>query len=163
MNSNNIISLLISLLLLLIMSTPAIADGLVSNGHINGPHTDLTLTRDQIVALDHGQKIITLTAEQRKQLAHLRHSSRVKQLRIFPKTVETCTCELVNVAIRVSKTSIEVADELFGRDLIVEDFNRQLWTKREAEEKQKMKREKQNQFSSKIQLTKSQNQKPANR
>jgi hypothetical protein len=69
----------------------------------------------------------------------------------------------VNVAIRVSKTSIEVADELFGRDLIVEDFNRQLWTKREAEEKQKMKREKQNQFSSKIQLTKSQNQKPANR
>lgn len=56
MNSNNTISLLISLLLLLTMSPPAIADGLVSNGHINGSHTDMTLTRDQIVALDHGQK-----------------------------------------------------------------------------------------------------------
>lgn len=136
MNSNNSVGWLISLLLLLTMSTPAIADGLVSNGHIHGSHTDLTLTRDQIVALDHGQKKITLTDDQRKQLAHLRNSSRVKQLWVYPKTIETCTCELTDVAIRASKSSIEVSDRLFGRYAVQDHQGQQLWNKRRAEEKQ---------------------------
>lgn len=93
----------------------AYGDGLVANGHVNGAHTDLNLTPGQVASLVRGQKQIVLTAEQKKGL-----SKPVEKLLVFPSNTDTCTCELANVAVQVTPWTIEVANDLLGRDLAKE-------------------------------------------
>ncbi len=119
----------------------ALADGLIANGHVNGPHTLLTLTKEQISSLAHGKNKINLTESQRKSLQGLKNADSVKELLVFPATTETCTCELVNVAVRISKSSIEVANELFGRDFAKQDKEQAAWDIRRKEQEEAKKRE----------------------
>jgi tetratricopeptide (TPR) repeat protein len=142
-------SVTVVLALLAMLACPsALADGLISKGHVNGPYTVLTLTKDQISALDHGNKKIVLTIDQRKTLADLKNAERVRELRVVPVTTETCTCELVNVAVRTGTDSIEVADHLFGRDFAQQDREQVLWTSRGNEQQQAEKAESNNFFRS---------------
>lgn len=127
----------IALALLAVPACPsALADGLIYNGHGNGPRTLLTLTKDQTSGLAKGKDKITLTTNQHKTLAGLPNSAAVKELRILPVTTETCTCELANVAVRVNRGSIEVANELLGRDW-ANSYKEQLLRNSRREEQQK--------------------------
>jgi hypothetical protein len=112
---------------------PAVADGLTSHGHISGPHTALRLSPAQIEALRHGTAI-ELTPFQKKLMLQATGVSGVERLYVFPRSVETCTCELANVAIRTSRTSVEVADFLFGCVPESEDSLMSRWQKRYHEQ-----------------------------
>ena len=130
-------SVTVLLALLAMLACPAaLADGLISQGHVNGPHTLLTLTKEQISSLAHGKDKITLTYSQRKSLARLKNAATVKELEVLPVTTETCTCELFNVAVRTSKGSIEVANDLFGRDF-TKEHNDFLLARRQREEQER--------------------------
>lgn len=130
-------SVTVVLALLAMLACPAaLADGLICNGHVNGPYTVLMLTKEQISSLAHGKDKITLTDSQRKRLASLKNTATVKELKILPVTTETCTCELLNVAVRTSKGSIEVANDLFGRDFMKE-YNYFLLARKQREEQEK--------------------------
>lgn len=130
-------SITVVLAFLAVLACPyALADGLIHNGHVNGAHTLVTLTREQISALDHGKDKITLTESQRKRLAGLKNAAKVNELEVLPVTTETCTCELLNVAVRINKGSIEVANDLFGRDR-AKEYNDRILTSRRREEQQK--------------------------
>ncbi len=130
-------SVTVLLALLAMLACPAaLADGLISQGHVNGPHTLLTLTKEQISSLAHGKDKITLTDSQRKSLARLKNAATVKELEVLPVTTETCTCELFNVAVRTSKGSIEVANDLFGRDF-TKEHNDFLLARRQREEQER--------------------------
>jgi hypothetical protein len=95
----------------LFAASTCLADGLMYKGHINGPHTDLTLTKQQVKVLDSGGKSIRLTSEQRKLLVSRNpKATSVTSLAVYPASIETCTCELDNVAVRISRSTIEVAD-----------------------------------------------------
>lgn len=129
-------SVTVALSFLAILACPkALADGLIHNGHANGPHTLLTLTKGQILELAHKKTIITLTDSQRKALAHLPNAASVKEIEVLPKTYEGCTCELINVAVRIDNRSIEVANTLFGRDR-EKEYSRYLEGKAEREKAQ---------------------------
>jgi tetratricopeptide (TPR) repeat protein len=104
-----------ALLLLCLSMQEAWADGLASMGHVNGPHTVVKLNQNQIKRLDQGADKITITPEQRQLFRRQPNFESVKFLQIFPPNVDTCTCELKNVALRTSRNTIEVANELFGR------------------------------------------------
>lgn len=111
---------------------PVWADGLANKGHICGPNSTLLLNSAQIKTLDTKSSKhpcsrsrfsrsgywpqITLTNEQVKDLAAQSGISTVKRLTVLPANVQTCTCELYDVAIRVSQDKIEVADYLLDRD-----------------------------------------------
>lgn len=142
-------SITVVLALLAALACPyALADGLIYKGHVNGPYTLLTLTKEQISMLDHGNKKIILTIDQRKTLADLKNAASVRELKVLPVTTETCTCELVNVAVRTGTNSIEVADHLFGRDFAQQDREQVLWTSRGNEQQQAEKAESNNFFRS---------------
>lgn len=112
----------------------ALADGLINNGHVNGPHTLVSLTEAQIRALDHGSHQITLTTSQRQALQKLPGANTVKQLLIYPRSSTSCTCELADVAVRTDPRSIEVADCLLGRDMIKEYKDQAIWVERRDEQ-----------------------------
>ena len=131
----NSITIALSLFAVLVCP-PALADGLIYKGHVNGPHTLLTLTKEQISSLAHGKEKITLTDGQRKRLGGLKNAATVKELEVLPVTTETCTCELFNVAVRTSKGSIEVANDLFGRDF-TKEHNDFLLARRQREEQER--------------------------
>ncbi|HMW92168.1 MAG TPA: hypothetical protein PKE54_19230 [Candidatus Obscuribacter sp.] len=105
----------ITFLLAISGNLPALADGLVNMGHISGPHTRLLLTSSQKLSLDKGARSIDLTGAQKKALGHIASAKNVGRLSVLPKTIQTCTCELSNVSIRLDRDSIEVADNLLGR------------------------------------------------
>lgn len=108
---------------LLTVSWPALADGLAYHGHINGEKIDLKLTPQQVKELDKGSGFITLTNEQRLSILKItRRVEDVKTIGVRPSTVQTCTCELRNVAIRTGKNKIEIAKRLLGRDFSCEDY-----------------------------------------
>lgn len=108
---------------LLSISWPALADGLAHNGHINGEKIDLKLTPQQVKELDKGSGFITLTNEQRLSiLKTTRRVEDVKTIAVRPSTVQTCTCELRNFAIRTGKDKIEIAKRLLRRDFSCEDY-----------------------------------------
>ena len=130
-------SITVALALLAVLACPsALADGLIYKGHVKGPRTLLTLTKDQISGLAKGKDKITLTTNQHKTLAGLPNSATVKELQILPVTTETCTCELANVAVRVNRGAIEVANDLFGRDW-ANSYREQLLRNSRREEQQK--------------------------
>ncbi len=122
-------------LLVLISNFPSWADGLVRDGHVYGNHTDLILTDEQKGALKKGQAKIRLTAEQKILLKHLPKGVNVQEVSVLPKTSHTCTCELENVAVQVSPSKIEIADDLFGRDLAAE-IKEEEKSRRELEDKE---------------------------
>jgi tetratricopeptide (TPR) repeat protein len=135
-------SVTLVLVLLAMLACPsALADGLISQGHVNGPYTVLTLTKEQISSLAHGKDKIILTDSQRKSLEGLPNAAKVRELEVVPVTTETCTCELFNVAVRISKSSIEVASELFGRDFAKQDKEQAAWDNRRKEQEEAKKRE----------------------
>lgn len=135
-------SVTVVLALLAMLACPyALADGLIANGHVNGPYTVLTLTQEQISSLAHGKDKITLTDSQHKTLQGLNNADSVKELLVFPATTETCTCELVNVAVRINKSSIEVANDLFGRDFAKQDKEQAAWDSRRKEQEEAKKKE----------------------
>jgi hypothetical protein len=128
-------SVTVVLALLAMLACPAaIADGLIANGHVNGPYTVLTLTKEQISSLAHGKDKITLTDSQRKSLTCLPDSGSVRELLVLPVTTQTCTCELVNVAVRTNANSIEVADFQLGPNRDEEYKDPTLWDKRRKEQ-----------------------------
>jgi hypothetical protein len=88
------------------------------------------------IKLAHGKDKITLTDSQRKRLSGLKNAATVKELEVLPVTTETCTCELLNVAVRTNKGSIEVANDLFGRDF-TKEHNDFLLARRQREEQEK--------------------------
>lgn len=102
---------------------PALADGLMSNGHVGAKHTDLTLTPEQIKVLSGGNRMLKLTDQQRHVLKKSTGVTNVTAISVLPKDTETCTCELVNVGVRTSPNKLEVAEFLFGRDLGLDDFD----------------------------------------
>lgn len=108
---------------LLTVSWPALADGLAYHGHINGEKIDLKLTPQQVKELDKGSGFITLTNEQRLSILKItRRVEDVKTIGVRPSTVQTCTCELRNVAIRTGKNKIEIAKRLLGREFNPLDY-----------------------------------------
>ena len=108
------LSLLCSLACLAIFSCPdCLADGLTLRGHVNGPHTDLTLTKRQKENLNAGGKSIRLTLEQQKLLLTANpKAANITSLTVYPASTEACTCDMENVAVRVSSDRIEVANFL---------------------------------------------------
>jgi len=94
----------------------------------------LTLTKEQISSLAHGKDKITLTDTQRNGLTCLPDSSSVRELLVLPVTTQTCTCELVNVAVRTNANSIEVADFQLGPNRDEEFKDQTLWDKRRKEQ-----------------------------
>ncbi len=130
-------SVTVVLALLAMLACPsALADGLISKGHVNGPYTVLTLTKEQISSLAHGKDKITLTDGQRKSLAGLKNSTKVRELEVVPLSTETCTCELSNIAVRTNKGTIEVANNLFGRDF-TKEYNYFLLSRKQREDQEK--------------------------
>ncbi|MBP9094058.1 hypothetical protein KBI23_23760 [bacterium] len=128
-------SITIVLAFLAMLACPsALADGLIHDGHVNGPHTFLTLTKEQISSLAHGKDKITLTDSQRKTLEGLTNAGAVKELLVVPVTTNACTSDLSNVAVRTGKGSIEIADSLFGRDWAKQNKDQHLWFERRAEQ-----------------------------
>lgn len=112
---------------------PGWADGLANNGHICGPSSTLVLNSEQIKSLDSQIKVqsktkrkppknrkewlerwpqIRLTAEQSNNLFTQSGVCAVEKLYVLPANLNTCACECANVAIRVSKNKIEIADYL---------------------------------------------------
>lgn len=64
---------------------------------------------------------MTLTQEQRNILLKVGpKAAKVTSLIVLPRDTSTCTCELTDIAVRVSTSKIEVANELLGRDLEAE-------------------------------------------
>jgi len=122
------------IVMLSIMSTPGLADSLVVDGHVNGPHTRLELTKEQSVALDQGAHQITLSSSQHNVLAGLPGADSVAMLVVEPASHEGCTCEDANVAVRINTSTIEVADEFLGRDLIKESTYQPQWIKRNEDQ-----------------------------
>ncbi|MBP6595652.1 MAG: hypothetical protein KA255_21675 [Candidatus Obscuribacter sp.] len=104
---------------------PALADGFVSNGHASGAHTDLILTKEQIIELNKPHNVkIKLTAEQKAILRKkMRKAERVDSIWVVPSNHVGCSCEANNAAVRVAPNRIEVVDSLLARD-----FERQLHT-----------------------------------
>jgi len=142
-------SITVALSFLAILACPkALADGLIYKGHVNGPHTLLSLTNEQTSMLDRGNNKITLTIDQRKTLADLRNSASVTELRVVPVTTQTCTCGSKNVAVRTGKSTIEVADHLFGIDFAQQDREQVLWSSRGHEQQKAEKAESNNFFRS---------------
>jgi hypothetical protein len=113
-------------------NSPSIADGLARDGHINGPHTTIELTTSQASALDHGTRMV-LTPIQKRLMLSATGVSGVKELEVFPRTTDACTCETANVAVRTGKKSIEVADSFFGLDLAAGEKEGPGWAKRHDE------------------------------
>ena len=101
--------------LLLLPAVPALADGLTSNGHVQGEHATLTLTRDQIRELKSGGNKVTLTLAQRSVLADAIAIDAVNELHIHSNQEHTCTCELNNVGVLVAPDKIEVPFFLLNR------------------------------------------------
>ncbi|MFN8656525.1 MAG: hypothetical protein U0105_09320 [Candidatus Obscuribacterales bacterium] len=125
---NKAFRLALTLVTLAASCLPVAADGLVYNGHISGSYTTLTLNAEQISALSRG-KNITLTAPQQNTMLRKTGIANVKKIHIYPRTVGTCTCEESNVGIRINRTTIEVADALFGRDLRAEADSQVEWSR----------------------------------
>lgn len=102
---------------------PALADGFVRNGHADGAHTDLILTKEQISALKKpNNDTIKLTAEQKAILRKkMRKAERADNIWVVPSNHVGCSCEACDVAVRVAPNKIEVVDWLLARD-----FERQL-------------------------------------
>ncbi len=113
----NLIALLLALVVGFITSAPARADGWVRGGHVDGPHTDLLLSPAQVAELKKKDNYrITLNQSQIAQLVKkFPGASAVKTLRIYVPKEASCSCEIVNVALRVGPTKIEVADAYLGR------------------------------------------------
>ncbi|MDP3511030.1 MAG: hypothetical protein Q8T09_23895 [Candidatus Melainabacteria bacterium] len=142
-------SITVVLAFLAVLACPsARADGLIYKGHVNGPYTILTLTKEQISMLDHGNKKIILTIDQRKTLADLKNAASVRELRVVPVTTQTCTCDLKNVSVRTGTDTIEVADHLFGIDFAEQDREQALWSSRGNEQQKAEKSESNNFFRS---------------
>jgi tetratricopeptide (TPR) repeat protein len=97
---------------------PALADGFVDNGHASGAHTDLILTKEQIIALNKPHNdTIKLTAEQKSILRKkMRKAERVDNIWVVPSNHVGCSCEANNAAVRVAPNKIEVVDWLLARD-----------------------------------------------
>jgi tetratricopeptide (TPR) repeat protein len=97
---------------------PALADGFVDNGHASGAHTDLILTKEQILALNKPHNVkIKLTAEQKAILRKkMRKAERVDSIWVVPSNHVGCSCEANNAAVRVAPNKIEVVDWLLARD-----------------------------------------------
>lgn len=130
-------SITVALSFLAILACPkALADGLIRNGHVSGPYTVLTLTKEQESSLVRENGKITLTDSQRKSLKCLADSNAVRELLVLPVTTQTCTCELVNVAIRTSQNSIEVADFQLGPNRNEKFKEPTLWIKRRNEQEE---------------------------
>jgi hypothetical protein len=110
-----------------VASAPAFADGLVYKGHINGPRTVLTLTDKQATEVEaglkrDGAKEIELTPEQAAVLvAKVPKCKGIGRLLVLPRTTDTCSCHAANVAIRLSKRKIEVADNWLGQVSCLEE------------------------------------------
>lgn len=117
----------------LLSTTTGWADGLANKGHICGPSSTLVLNSEQIKSLDTQIKVqsktkrkppknpkewlerwpqIRLTAEQSNNVFNQSGVCSVEKLYVLPATLQTCACDCVNVAIRVSKNKIEIADYL---------------------------------------------------
>lgn len=142
-------SVTVALILLAILACPnALADGLIYKGHVNGPYTILTLSKEQVTTLKSGKTKIVLTPEQRKALIDIQNAASVRELLIVPVTTETCTCELANVAVRTGTNTIEVAEHLLGRDFAQQEKEQALWRFRYSEQEKAEKAESNNLFRS---------------
>lgn len=104
---------------------PALADGFVRNGHADGAHTDLILTKEQIIELNKPHKDnIKLTAAQKAILRKkMRKAERADNIWVVPSNHVGCSCDARDVAVWVAPNKIEVVDWLLARD-----FERQLHT-----------------------------------
>ena len=107
----------------------AIADGLMRNGHVAGPHTTLVLTREQREQLRKGAYKISLTPDQQQTMRASTGVTGVTKVSVLPKTTRTCTCELEDVSARISAKTIEVADSQFGRRFDRFRYNYAYWAK----------------------------------
>ncbi|EEF60665.1 hypothetical protein [Pedosphaera parvula] len=112
----------IILLLLAAASLEALADGIpfrsFRTSRVSVPATVLALTKEQMSSLTTSNRFITLTADQRTRLQ--RDVSFVpERLEVYPLewAQDTCTCEILNLGIRYTKTKIEVPHGLLGRTL----------------------------------------------
>lgn len=119
----------------LLANLPVFADGLTRNGHIVSPYTVLTLTKEQVKALDNGAQQIQMSQTQRQAMSKLPHANLVSKLWVYPKNIHTCTCEKADAAIRADKTHIEVSHWLFARgysENTLRDYWRQDFNQLEA-------------------------------
>ncbi len=115
----------------------ALADGLMRNGHVGGPHTTLVLTREQREQLRKGTYKISLTPDQQRTMRASTGVTGVTKVSVLPKTTRTCTCELEDVSARISANTIEVADSQFGRRFDRFRYNYAYWAKiNDAENKE---------------------------
>src|SRR5262249_52792361 len=104
MNRRPILNLLIALAQT-ILPAPALADGLVNHGHIAGAHTTLSITPQQKASIAK-TKFMILTPLQKKIMLAATGVKSVDKLYVYPRTIRTCTCELSDVAIRISPDSV---------------------------------------------------------
>lgn len=105
------------------------ADGLMRGGHVNGPHTTLVLTKEQQTQLLKKRKTIILTPYQQLVMRASTGVVGVSKLRVFPKTIQTCTCELHDISAQITNDKIEVANDQFGLDFDLFRYNYSYWAK----------------------------------
>jgi hypothetical protein len=123
------VKIIISIFLLLtVTALHAAADGIpfkkFRSSRLAVPSTLLTLTQEQLASLATTNRFITLTAAQRIQLQQAAPYT-PERLEVYPldDAKGTCTCEVLNIGIRYTRTRIEVPHGLLGRTL--ED--RKMW------------------------------------
>ena len=120
-------SITFAILVVAAASLDAVADGLpfrsFRTSRVAVPATVLSLTKAQMSSLTTSNRFITLTSQQRTRLQ--RDVSFVpERLEIYPLEWArgTCTCEVLNLGIRYTKTRIEVPHGLLGRTLQDREF-----------------------------------------
>ena len=106
-------------------STPALADGWTRDGHVSGEHTDLYLSPAQMAELKkNGTYRITVNPSQTAVLVKkFPGAAAVKTLRIYKPQDARCSCEIVDVALRVAPNKIEVADDYLGRSFSHQEYS----------------------------------------
>jgi hypothetical protein len=107
----------------------AIADGLMMNGHVAGPHTTLVLTKEQQKQLRARKNDIVLTPYQKQVMRARTGVTGVTSVYVLPNTYRGCTCESKDVAARITVDKIEIADYLYGRDFDRFIYNYEYWSK----------------------------------
>lgn len=122
---------------LLCFSTEAQADTLVRNGHIAGPHTEMTITPEQSKKIASGLKhsilvLIDLTPEQ-KSILKKRYgtkAAKVNRLKVMKNTEASCSCHHTDLAVSITKDKIEIADAFIGIDPKNDDRQAQAYQNR---------------------------------
>ncbi|MBY0545669.1 MAG: hypothetical protein K2W95_00105 [Candidatus Obscuribacterales bacterium] len=99
------------------------ADTFVRNGHIAGPHSEMTITPEQSKKIAAGLKhsilvLIDLTPEQKSTLKkrYGTKAARVSRLKVMKNTEAACSCHHTDLAVSITKDKIEIADNFIGAD-----------------------------------------------